>query len=184
MPERLQGSIRRARSIRSTSCSCLESVALACCHVLNLLEKRLHRLLETRFSTLPDQLTSRPGVQAGVVSLHKTTVGLTAAARALAGPVSIHAIDTSGGQEDVQSFTLLAAERLTGLLDAVEAALACELVALRQAAHLSQARPAGKALRRIIDLVAAEVPPVDDDRSLSADVLRVRALVASGAIAP
>ena len=55
----------------------LESLAIALCHVVNLLEKRLHRLLDSRFSQLPDQLTTRPGVQAGVVALHKTVVGLT-----------------------------------------------------------------------------------------------------------
>ena len=43
----------------------LDSVAVAFTHVLNLLEKRLHRLLDSRFSGLPDQLTSDPGVNPG-----------------------------------------------------------------------------------------------------------------------
>jgi len=158
----------------------LETLANACCHVVNLLEKRLHRLLDARFSGLPDQLTDQPGVQAGVVALHKSTVGLVAEARTLAAPASIHAIDTSGGQEDVQSFTLLAASRLDQLLDLLEAALACELVALRQAAHLARTRPAGEPLRRLVDVLANDVPPVDRDRTLTPDVMRVRSLVASG----
>jgi len=48
----------------------------------------------------------------------------------------VHALDTSTGQEDVQAFIFLAAERLEAMLDNLEAALAYELVALRQASHL------------------------------------------------
>ncbi len=160
----------------------LESLALAACHVVNLLEQRLHRLLDARFSGLPDQLTTRPGAQAGVVALHKTVVGLTAESRTLAVPASIHVMATSSGQEDVQSHCFLVAARANALLDALEAALACELVALRQAAHLAGTRPAGAELARLVALVAEVVPPIDRDRTLSPDVLRARTLVASGAI--
>ena len=132
----------------------LESLADAVCHVLNLLEKRLHRLLDARFSGLPDQLTMRPGVQAGVVALHKTVAGLAAEARVLAVPASLAAIDTSSGQEDVQSFTFLVAERVGRLLDTLEEALACELVALRQAAHLADDRIEGGELGELVRLLA------------------------------
>ena len=158
----------------------LELLALAASHVLNLLEKRLHRLLDARFSGLPDQLTTRPGAQAGAVALHKTVVGLAAESRTLAAPASVHALDTSSGQEDVQSLCFLVASRVADVLDALENALACELVALRQAAHLAETRPAGAPLRRVVQIVADAVPPIDRDRTLSADVLRARALVWRG----
>ena len=160
----------------------LESLADAACHVLNLLEKRLHRLLDARFSGLPDQLTMRPGVQAGVVALHKTVAGLAAEARVLAMPASHAAIDTSSGQEDVQSFTFLVAERVGRLLDTLEQALACELVALRQAAHLADDRVESGSLGDLVRLLAGAIEPVELDRSLSEDVDRARALVANGAI--
>jgi histidine ammonia-lyase len=160
----------------------LESLADAVCHVLNLLEKRLHRLLDARFSGLPDQLTMRPGVQAGVVALHKTVAGLAAEARVLAVPASLAAIDTSSGQEDVQSFTFLVAERVGRLLDTLEDALACELVALRQAAHLADDRVEGGELGDVVRLLAEAIEPVELDRSLSEDVERARALVVAGAI--
>lgn len=161
----------------------LETLAIALCHVVNLIEKRVHRLLDSRFSQLPDQLTTRPGVQAGVVALHKTVVGLAAEARTLAVPASVNALDTSNGQEDMQSFTFLVAQRVDRVLDALEMALACELVALRQAAHLSDPRPAGRALAEVVATLAGVVEPVDRDRTLSADIRRVRDLVAAGKIA-
>ncbi len=158
----------------------IEALADAACHVLNLLERRVHRLLDARFSSLPDQLTTRPGVQAGVVALHKSVVGLSAEGRSLALPASLQATDTSSGQEDVQSFTFLVAARVARLLDALEDALACELVALRQAAHLAPERVAGPELRRIVETLAARIEPVDSDRSLGTDVERARELIAGG----
>jgi histidine ammonia-lyase len=146
--------------------------------VVNLLEKRLHRLLDARFSGLPDQLTPDPGRQSGVVVLHKQVIGLAAQARSLATPASIHAIEGSTGQEDFEAHSLLAAHRLDALLSSLELALAHELVALRQARFLAGADlPAP--LERAVSLVAEVVPPVVEDRSLAPDVERVRDLVAS-----
>jgi len=160
----------------------LETLANAVCHVLNLLEKRLHRLLDARFSGLPDQLTMRPGVQAGVVALHKSVAGLAAEGRVLAVPASLAAIETSSGQEDVQSFAFLVAARVGRLVDTLEEALACELVALRQASHLAGQQIEGGELGEVVRLLAETVEPVELDRSLGDDVARVRALVVSGAI--
>jgi len=157
----------------------LDAVAVAMTQVLNLLEKRMHRLLDTRFSGLPDQLTPDPGRQSGLVTLHKQVIGLVAQARGLAAPASIHALDASAGQEDIQAFSLLAAGQLEGILDGLELSLAYELVALRQARYLSGAALPGP-LEDAVRLIAEVVPPVVEDRSLAGDVSRVRELVASG----
>jgi len=158
----------------------LEALGIAVAHVVNLVEKRLHRLLDGRYSGLPDQLTSSPGVQAGVVVLHKSVVGLAASARLLAAPASVNAMDTSTGQEDVQSFTFLVAERLDRALDDLEAAIACELVALRQAAALRTDPLVSSELSVTLAALASAVPPFDADRSASGDIQRVRALVRDG----
>ncbi len=158
----------------------LEGVALAAAQVTNLVEKHLHRLLDARFSGLPEQLARRPGVQAGAVSLHKAVVGLVAENRLLAAPASVHAMDTSTGQEDVQAFTFLAAERLETMLRNLEAALAYELVALRQAADLCAEALAAPRLERVVAQLAEVVAPIDEDRTLTPDVERVVALLRAG----
>lgn len=156
-----------------------DAAATALTQVVNLLEKRLHRLLDARFSKLPDQLTADPGRQSGVVVLHKQVIGIAAQARTLAAPASVHAADASTGQEDFQSHALLAASQLDGVLGALELALAHELVALRQARFLGGAAlPAP--LEDAVGLVAEVVPPVAEDRSLAGDIERVRELVVSG----
>jgi len=157
----------------------LDATLIAFTQVVNLLEKRLHRVLDARFSGLPDQLTPDPGRQSGVVVLHKQVIGIAAQARTLASPASVHVIEGSTGQEDFEAHPLLVAQRLDGVLSALELALAHELIALRQARFLAGAElPAP--LEEAIALVAQVVPPIVEDRSLAGDVERVRDLVASG----
>jgi histidine ammonia-lyase len=157
----------------------IDAAAVAFAQVLNLLEKRLHRLLDARFSGLPDQLAPDPGRQSGVVILHKQVIGLAARARTLATPATIHATDGSTGQEDFQAHTLLAAHQLEGVLGSLELALAHELIAIRQARFLTGAAlPAP--LERVVARVGEVVPAVAEDRALAEDVERARELVASG----
>ncbi len=144
------------------------------CQVGALSEKRLHRLLDTRFSGLPDQLAAdadRGG--SGLVSLHKAVLGLGAENRLLAAPASIHGGDSSAGQEDAQALTGLAHDKLGRLLDNVELILASELIAVRQAVELG-AVVLPPALRPLDD-VATVVPFVDRDRSLAPDIEVARA---------
>jgi histidine ammonia-lyase len=147
--------------------------------VVNLLEKRLHRLLDARFSKLPDQLTTDPGRQSGVVVLHKQVIGITAQARMLTAPAGVHVLDGSTGQEDFQAHTLLGATQFDGVLSALELALAHELVALRQARFLAGGELPVR-LEAAVSLLAEVVPPVTEDRSLAGDVELARDLVASG----
>jgi histidine ammonia-lyase len=157
----------------------LDGLGIAVAHIGNLVEKRLHRLLDARFSGLPEQLAVEPGRSAGAITMHKTAVALVAELRLLAAPASVHVFDTSTGQEDVQALTFLIADRVDRALDALETALACELVALRQAAFL-HAEPVAPALGSVVERLAAVIDPIEDDRTLTADVENARALVRAG----
>lgn len=161
----------------------LDGLAIGVAQLTNLLEKRLHRLLDARFSGLPEQLAVDPGKQAGVVSLHKAVVALAAENRLLAAPASAQAFDTSTGQEDLQAFEFLAADKLSRALDNLELAFACELVALRQGFFLRGEPPPQPRLARLLAKLEAQVEPIVVDRTLTGDVERVRALVRAGSLA-
>jgi histidine ammonia-lyase len=160
----------------------IDAMAIAIAQVLNLVEKRLHRLLDSRFSGLPEQLSPDPGRHSGLVILHKQVVGLAAEALGLAAPASIRAADASTGQEDFQAHTILAARQLEQILCDLELALAYELVALRQAHDLA-GRGVTPPLERALTAIAEVVPEILEDRALAADVMRVRELIASGRLA-
>jgi histidine ammonia-lyase len=161
----------------------LDSLAIALTQVAALSEKRLHRLLDSRFSGLPEQLSPAPDRgHCGLVSLHKAVVGLCAENRLLAAPASVHASDASSGQEDFQAFTGLAADKLHRLLDNLELTLAYELVALRQAHHFA-GTTLPPALAAAMAAATAVLDPVDCDRSLAPDAERARELIRAGTLA-
>jgi histidine ammonia-lyase len=157
----------------------LDGLAIAFAQLGNLVEKRLHRLLDARFSGLPEQLAREPGIHTGASVLHKAVVGLCVENRLLATPSSVNTSDTSAGQEDFQAFALLSADKLRRLLDNVELVLAYELLALRQARSL-RAEPVPAPLEPVCEMLAGVVQPLVEDRPLGADVERVRELVRSG----
>jgi histidine ammonia-lyase len=159
----------------------LDALAIAFAQVGNLGEKRLHRLLDHRFSGLPDQLASDPGRQTGLVLLHKSAIGYAAENRLLAAPASVHPADGSAGQEDFQALTFLAAEKLERILEGAELIVAAELIAARQARVL-RAAPLPPRLESIVERL--DVAPVTEDRSFTGDLERVHALVRSGALLP
>lgn len=161
----------------------LNALATGCMQVLNLCEKRLHRLLDNRFSHLPDQLARDPGLQSGMVILHKQVLGLVAEARGLSAPAAIHAADASAGQEDFQANTLLSALALDRILAALQLALAHELVALRQASSLVDIRLPTE-LRLAMLCVSGVVPELTEDRSLARDVTLVDQLIGAGQMLP
>jgi histidine ammonia-lyase len=157
----------------------LDALAVAFAQVGNLGEKRLHRLLDRRFSGLPDQLAAVPGRQTGLVFLHKSVTGYAAESRMLAAPASVHQLEGSSGQEDFEALTFVAAEQLERVLDNLELIVAAELLAARQARTLRDA-PLPPRLEAVVERL--DVEPVTEDRSLSPDVERLRALVRSGAL--
>ena len=158
-------------------CLALDALAIGVTQVANLSEKRLHRLLDSRYSHLPDQLAAEPGRQTGLVFLHKAVIGFAAENRMLAAPAAVHPVDTSTGQEDFQAFTFIAAEQLGRILDNLELILASELLAARQAHHLRGA-PLPRALEAELERLTGGIDPVTDDRPLSEDVERVRVRLA------
>ena len=100
------------------------------------------------------------------------------AMRRLATATPIGLIETSGGQEDVQSFAWEAAGKLARALRHARAVTACELLAGYQAAALSdwpaQARrqaPAGS--RVLLDWLAGIIGPIENDRPFGEDLERL-----------
>ncbi|MGH3410739.1 MAG: aromatic amino acid lyase, partial [Streptosporangiaceae bacterium] len=133
---------------------------------------RMHRLLDTRVTGLPAQLAARPGPDAGLVAVHKRAAGEVHAIRRLALPAAIGTIETSNGQEDVQSFAWAAASTLRTALQHARLITGCELLAAYQAATLAGGLWPGPGQ----DLVAALsglIDPIDSDRQFGADVERL-----------
>jgi histidine ammonia-lyase len=141
-------------------------------HAAEVSTARLHRLLDPKVTGLPAQLAARPGPDTGLVTVHKRAVGEIHALRRLATPASVGLIETSGGQEDVQSFAWEAGQTLRGALRHARVVTACELLAAYQACSLSERSvPAGS--RVLLARLAEIIGPIGADRPFGQDIERV-----------
>ena len=155
----------------------MDALSVALVQAAELAGQRLHRLLDGRFSGLPDQLSPDPGPVTGLVVVHKRAVGALHEARRLASPASVGQADTSLGQEDAASFAPEAAEQLRRVEELTREVVACELLAARQAWWLRQTGARGAApapgLRPLADALGDLVAPVERDRPLGPDLARL-----------
>jgi histidine ammonia-lyase len=149
-----------------------DQLTAALCHAAEVSAARLHRLLDPAVTGLPAQLAREPGPQAGLTPVHKRAAGEVHTARRVATATAIGLIETSGGQEDVQSFAWEAADKLRTALHHARAVTACELLAGYQAAALS-GRPAPSGCRALLDWLAEIVGPIDGDRPFGEDIERL-----------
>jgi histidine ammonia-lyase len=152
-----------------------DQLTAALVHAAEVSGARCHRLLDPRVTGLPAQLAARPGPETGLVTVHKRAAGEIHALRRLATPSTVGLIETSGGQEDVQSFAWEAAENLRAALGHSRAVTACELLTAYQAHALSD-HPPPSGCRPVLDRLAGMLGPVLSDRPFGDDIERVMSL--------
>jgi len=149
-----------------------DQLTAAFCHAAEVAAARVHRLLDPRVTGLPAQLARHPGPEAGMSPVHKRATGEVHAARRLATSTAVGLIETSGGQEDAQSFGWEAAEKLRLALHHARAVTACELLAGYQAAALSQRQPP-PGCAALLGWLAGIIPPIEGDRPFGEDIERL-----------
>ena len=155
-----------------------DQLTAALAHAAEVSAARTHRLLDPRVTGLAAQLAARPGPDAGLVTVHKRAAGEVHALRRLAVPsAATGTIETSGGQEDVQSFAWAAAMTLRSALRHARLVTACELLTAWQAAALAaaagQPRVAPGGAADLIAAVSGQVDPITADRPLGPDIERL-----------
>jgi histidine ammonia-lyase len=154
-----------------------DQLTAALAHAAEVSAARTHRLLDPRVTGLTAQLAARPGPDAGLVTVHKRAAGEVHALRRLAVPSVTGTIETSGGQEDVQSFAWASATRLHAALRHARLVTACELLTAWQAAALASAagqpRVGPGTAASLIAAVSERVDPILADRPLGPDIERL-----------
>ncbi|WP_433362743.1 aromatic amino acid lyase [Actinoplanes sp. CA-142083] len=155
------------------------ALTTALVHLAELGAARLHRLLDADITGLPRQLSDAPGLHAGMVTVHKRAVGAAHRLRRFAVPALVGAMETSLGQEDVQSFCFEAAECLGEAIAGLREVLACELLAVHQARLLGGPADGltGRG-RAALDQIAAALPGGTADRPFGRDLDRIVELLA------
>lgn len=150
----------------------MDGLALALAQGAELAAQWCNRLLDHRFSGLPDQLTATAGPNCGPMVVYKRALGAVNELRRLCVPASLGLADSSLGQEDAMTFAFEAAEKLRRVEELVREVLACTLLVARQAWAL-RGTPPPHGLARTAALVTSAVEPITVDRPLGADIERL-----------
>ncbi len=152
--------------------ACCDQLTAALAHAAEVSAARVHRLLDPVVTGLAAQLAAAPGPDTGLVTVHKRAAGEVHALRRLAVATPVGLIETSGGQEDVQSFGWEAAQTLRMAVGRAAAVTACEALAGYQAVTLS-GRPVPAGCRELFARLAEIVGPIGADRPFGADIRRL-----------
>lgn len=155
----------------------LHALTVALVGLAELGTARLHRLMDPAVTGLNAQLSAEPGPQTGLTPVHKRAVGVAHELRRQTIPAVIGPVETSGGQEDTQAFSLEEAEACRVALDGATEVLACEFLAVHQARRLVGARPDAAlpaGLRAELDAHTEGLPASVADRPFGRDVETLR----------
>jgi histidine ammonia-lyase len=155
----------------------LHLVTVAVTGAAELAAARLHRLMDPAHTGLPAQLSAEPGRHTGLSPVHKRAVGVVHAMRRLALPATVGTVETSAGQEDVQSFSLEAAQACRDALAGLADVIAAEQLAVHQMRLLGARLPGGAApeLAALLDTLAEVLPASTGDRPWGRDLAVLRA---------
>ncbi|MBF2717302.1 HAL/PAL/TAL family ammonia-lyase [Agrobacterium vitis] len=155
-----------------------DSLAIAIAQIAAMSERRIDRLVNPLVSGLPPFLATDAGSHSGLMIAQYTAAALVGDNRRLAAPASTDGGLTSGLQEDFLAHPTAAANKLLAVLDNAEYILAIEWMAGAQAHDfLGAAGQRAAGTNVLYSMVREHLPPYSDDRPLSGDIEKVRALL-------
>jgi histidine ammonia-lyase len=134
-------------------------LTIALAELGNISERRTQLLLDGHHNRgLPANLTTRPGVNSGLMILQYTAASIVSENKVLSHPASVDSIPTGANSEDHVSMSTHAARKLRTVLSNVQSILAIELLAAAQAVEwraVFQYDP-NQPAPRLLDLANAE----------------------------
>jgi histidine ammonia-lyase len=134
-------------------------LAIAVAELANIAERRTQLLLDANQSRgLPANLTTRPGVNSGLMIAQYTAASIVSENKVLAHPASVDSIPTGANVEDHVSMSTYAARKLRTIVSNTQAVMALELLVAAQAVEWRVAMIEG--IPEAHDLAAAEAQAV------------------------
>jgi histidine ammonia-lyase len=109
-------------------------LTIAVAELANISERRTQLMLDGNHNRgLPQNLTTRPGVNSGLMIAQYTAASIVSENKVLAHPASVDSIPTSANAEDHVSMSTHAARKLRTVISNAQAVLAIELMTSAQA---------------------------------------------------
>jgi histidine ammonia-lyase len=152
----------------------LDVMSIALTNLATMSERRTDRLVHPVLNQgLPAFLTPEAGLNSGFMMAQVTAAALASECKVLSHPASVDTIPTDGNQEDMVPMAMGAAWKLRRIVANVRNVIAIELMCAAQGLDFRAPLRAGRGAARGHDAVRSIVPPLVEDRVLSADIARL-----------
>ena len=162
----------------------LDFVAIALTALAGISERRIERMVNPALNEgLPAFLAPGAGLNSGFMMPQVTAAALVSENKVLAHPASVDSITTSGNKEDYVSMGMTAALKLKRIVENTRNVLAIEAMAAAQAVEFLAPLKTSKRLQTAHAAIRAVSPPMDKDRVIYSDFVRIADVIASGKLA-
>jgi histidine ammonia-lyase len=156
----------------------MDFMGIALAELANVSERRIERMVNGALNQgLPRFLTSKGGLNSGMMIAQYTAASLVSENKVLAHPASVDSIPTSANQEDHNSMGSIAAQKCYKILANLENVLAIELMVAAQALEFLKPLKPGIGTAKAYAKIREVVKPLNEDRILHYDLMNVLKLV-------
>ncbi|MGY5855898.1 MAG: histidine ammonia-lyase [Candidatus Thorarchaeota archaeon] len=155
----------------------MDFLGIALSELANISERRTNRLVNPHLSNLPAFLTTEGGLESGMMIAQYTAAALVSENKVLAHPASVDSIPTSADQEDHVSMGTIAARKAASILENVKNVIAIEYMCSAQGIDLLAPLKASAPLEAAKTAIRKVVSKLEDDRTLSPDIEKIRGLM-------
>ncbi len=157
-------------------------LGIAISELANISERRIERLVNPQLSGLPAFLVEDGGLNSGFMIAQYAAASLVSENKVLAHPASVDSIPTSANKEDHVSMGAIAARKCRDIVANVEEVIAIELLCAAQGIDLFTNMKAGDGTLAAYEVIRSKVDYMKEDRFLSGDIAKVKALLQDGSI--
>jgi histidine ammonia-lyase len=156
----------------------MDFMGIALAELANVSERRIERMVNGALNQgLPRFLTSKGGLNSGMMIAQYTAASLVSENKVLAHPASVDSIPTSANQEDHNSMGSIAAQKCYKILNNLENVLAIELMTAAQGLEFLKPLKPGIGTAKAYQKIREVVKPLNEDRILHYDLMKILKLV-------
>ncbi|MBT7611458.1 MAG: histidine ammonia-lyase [Bacteriovoracaceae bacterium] len=148
----------------------MDYLAMGMAEIANISERRVEKMMNPSFSSLPAFLIDDNGLNSGLMIAHVTTAALVSENKILCHPASVDSIPTSTDKEDHVSMGVTAGLKLLTIIDNVTHSLGIELLCAAQAIDFHKPLKTTAPLLKVHNLVRDHVEFISKDRVLSHEI--------------
>ena len=161
-----------------------DQIALAVCEIGAISQRRIALLVDPALSFgLPAFLARKPGLNSGLMIAEVTSAALMSENKQMAHPASVDSTPTSANQEDHVSMACHGARRLLQMTANLNAIIGIEALTGALGVELREPLTTSPELAKVIAVLRAKVPTLEDDRYMTDDLKNAADLVADSALA-